>query len=144
MDNTDKQILAVLQHDGRITNIELAKRVGLTHSACARRIQRLESDGVIRGYKALIDRQAVGLTVHAFIGVTCSPDTDFRDAARRLSKIEHTVSCYVMSGEFDIMLEVLAEDMDSLSLIILDYVLKTQGVRASRSVFVLEDVGMVT
>lgn len=139
MDEFDNRIITALQEDGRITNVDLAKRIGLTHSACARRIQRLESAGVIRGYRAQVDRGSIGKTVRAFVGVIRSPNADWRELAERLSKIDHVIGCYVMSGEIDILLEILAKDMAEFSTAILDEVLSTPGVTASRSSFVFQE-----
>ena len=89
IDALDRRIVEVLQRDGRASNVEVARQVGLSHSACSRRIARLERDGVIRGYRALTDRFALGMSVRAFCGVVREPDVGWEDLAQRLGIARH-------------------------------------------------------
>ena len=140
LDDTDLKILAALQENGRLSNIEVAELVGLSHSSCSRRIARLERDGVILGYRALTDRQLMGFTVRAYCGVIREPDTGWKEVARQLAKIEGVVSVSAVSGDVDLMLEIVARDMQHYSLVVLHRLSKIKGVSATRSSFVLEEV----
>lgn len=140
LDDIDRRILGALQENGRLSNVDVAERVGLSHSSCSRRIARLERDGVILGYRALTDRQKTGLTVRAYCGVLRDADTGWEELAHKLSYIEGVVSVSAVSGDVDLMLEIVARDMHHYSLVVLHNVSNTKGVSATRSSFVLEEV----
>jgi Lrp/AsnC family leucine-responsive transcriptional regulator len=140
LDDIDLRILAALQENGRLSNIELAERVGLSHSSCSRRITRLERDGVILGYRALTDRQQMGLTVRAYCGVIREPDTGWEEVARELAELDGVVSVSAVSGDVDLMLEIVARDMQHYSTVVLRKLSKIKGVSATRSSFVLEEI----
>ena len=106
LDDIDTRILAALQDNGRLSNIDVAERVGLSHSSCSRRISRLEREGVILGYRALTDRQKMGLSVRAYCGVLRDADTGWEELAGNLAEIEGVVSVSAVSGDVDLMLEV--------------------------------------
>jgi Lrp/AsnC family transcriptional regulator, leucine-responsive regulatory protein len=113
MDSKDRQIIAALQGDGRMSNQSLSERVNLSPSPCLRRLRQLESSGVIRGYTALVDEQACGLTVTAFVRVRLQRhDTPtvagFEAAVARMAPV---LDCYVMTGSADYLLRVLAADL---------------------------------
>jgi len=113
MDEVDRSILAVLAEDGRISNAELATRVGLSPSPCLRRVRRLEETGVIRGYRALIDPAAVGRSLRVFAGVRlvrhARPDVvAFERAVIRLPDVVH---CHHVTGNYDYLLEVEVADL---------------------------------
>ncbi len=140
LDDFDKKIISALQTDGRLTNIEIAEKVNLSHSSCSRRIARLEKEGIIKGYRALTDRQKLGLSVRAFCGVMRDPDVGWKELADNLSELESVVSVFAVSGDVDIMLEIVAEDMEHYSNVVLKDVLDIKGVKATRSSFVLSEV----
>ena len=140
LDDIDLRILAALQENGRLSNIELAERVGLSHSSCSRRITRLERDGVILGYRALTDRQQMGLTVRAYCGVIREPDTGWEELARELAELDGVVGVSAVSGDVDLMLEIIARDMQHYSTVVLRKLSKIKGVSATRSSFVLEEI----
>ena len=109
LDPIDRRILAELQTDGRMTNQELSEAIGLSPSPCLRRVRQLEADNVITGYVALVDPEAVGLGVTAFVRVRLGEQDD-----RHLAIFEETVTqfpevmeCYLMTGESDYQLRVL-------------------------------------
>lgn len=113
MDEIDRSILRVLQADGRLSNAELAARVGLSPSPCLRRVRRLEETGVIRGYRALIDPQAVGRSLRVFAGVRLlrharSEVQAFEQAVVRLSEV---VYCHHVTGNYDYLLQVEVADL---------------------------------
>ena len=140
LDDIDLRILAALQDNGRLSNIEVAERVGLSHSSCSRRIARLERDGVILGYRALTDRQKIGLSVRAYCGILRQPDTGWQELASELAEIEGVVSVFAVSGDVDLMLEIVARDMQHYSMVVLRKLANIKGVSATRSSFVLEEV----
>lgn len=139
MDDFDKKIVAVLQTNGRFTNQEVAQQVGLSHSSCSRRISRLEKEGVIVGYRALTDRHKLGLSVRAFCGVSRHSDIGWDGLAEKLSTLEGVVSVFALSGDVDVMLEIVASDMQSYSQIV-QKINKMSEVNATSSSFVLEEV----
>lgn len=113
MDDVDRAILAVLEEDGRISNAELAGRVGLSPSPCLRRVRRLEQTGVIRGYRALIDPAAVGRSLRVFTGVRLirharADVTAFERSVIRLPEVVHT---YHVTGQYDYLLQVEVADL---------------------------------
>ena len=140
LDRLDARILAELQADGRRPVIELAGRIGLSATPCARRVRQLESAGVIQGYTALIDPGRLGLKVQAFIQVKLERHTDENVAQFRhaLEALEEVVSCYATTGEYDFLLQVIAADLDALSQIVLKRLLKIPSVRDVHSSIVLE------
>ena len=137
LDQFDRQILDALQRNARLSNLELAERIALSHSAISRRIKRLEEAGVIQGYAARIDRAATGESVRAFVGVARQPNVPAKEVAKALAKIAGVVCCWIISGDFDVMVEVAARDMAAFSAIMLDHVQSARGVAATRSMLVL-------
>lgn len=140
LDEHDRLIIAALQENGRLSNIDIAARVNLSHSSCSRRIARLEREGVIVGYRALTDRLKLGLSVRAYCGVIRDPGVGWQELAHDLADIEGVVSVFAVSGDVDLMLEIVARDMQHYSQVVLKDVFNTKGVTATRSSFVLEEV----
>ena len=140
LDNFDREIIAALQANGRSTNLDVAALVGLSHSSCSRRIARLEREGVIVGYRALTDRMKLGLSVRAHCSVLRNSEVGWEELAGKLSKIDGVVSVFAVSGEVDLMLEIVARDMQHYSHVVLKDVANTEGVNATRSLFILEEV----
>ncbi|ACS79344.1 MULTISPECIES: Lrp/AsnC family transcriptional regulator [Maridesulfovibrio] len=140
LDDVDRQIVAALQENGRISNKEVAELVNLTHSSCSRRIARLEKEGIIVGYRALTDRLKLGYSVRAYCGVFRDASVGWAELAEELAKIEGVVSVYAVSGNVDIMVEIVARDMQHYSSVVMKEFANTKGVSATRSTFVLEEV----
>lgn len=117
LDKFDLTILDELQRDGRLTNAELAQRVGLSAAPCWRRVRALEEAGYIRGYHADIDRQKIGLGVLAFVRLDA--DRNSGDVTRELEeairKIPEVISCHYISGAGTFELQVVAQDLDTFS-----------------------------
>ena len=113
LDKLDRELLRLLQNDGRLTNAELAQRIGLSPSACFRRLQRLEQAGVIAGYAALLDGAAIGRPTTVFIEVTLdSQGSAALDAFERaVAACPDVLECHLMSGDFDYLLRVAVADM---------------------------------
>jgi DNA-binding Lrp family transcriptional regulator len=115
LDRTDRAILRELQADGRITNVELSSRVGLTAPPCLRRVRALEEAGVIRGYHAAIDRMAVGwaVLVFAMVSLRSQADPDLRAFEAHARALPQVRECHMLNGEVDFLLKVTAPDLPS-------------------------------
>jgi len=113
MDDVDRSILAVLDKDGRISNAELAQRVGLSPSPCLRRVRRLERTGVIRGYRAVIDPAAIGRSLRVLVGVRIvrHARTDVVAFERAVIKLPEVRYTYHVAGNYDYILQVEVADL---------------------------------
>jgi Lrp/AsnC family transcriptional regulator, leucine-responsive regulatory protein len=113
VDEVDRSILAVLEQHGRISNNELAARVGLSPSPCLRRVRQLEESGVIRGYRALIDPAAIGRSLRVFAGVRLVRHTraDVIAFEREVTRLPAVVACHHITGGFDYLLHVEVADL---------------------------------
>ncbi len=142
IDRTDRRILEELQRDGRITNAELADRVQLSASACLRRVQRLETSGVIAGYAARVDPQAVGLGLQAFVRVQLKQhDAETIERFVRLvNGWDEVAACHALTGDMDYLLHIHVADLEHFSHFLLDQLLNTAGVADVNSSFVLRTV----
>jgi Lrp/AsnC family leucine-responsive transcriptional regulator len=135
MDSIDLAILGELQRDGRITNAELAERVHLSPSPCLRRLKRLEEDGTIRGYRAVLDRRKVGLDLTVFTEIKTrnhKPEKahDFENAVVEVGEI---VSCHVVAGTADYVLEIAVADLAAYEQLFLNTLLALPGLSDSRT-----------
>lgn len=142
LDRTDLLLLAELQRDGRVANAELAERVHLSASACLRRVQRLERDGVIAGYRAELDPERLGLGLQAFVRVQLRQhDAQSVEAfARSVDEWDEVVACNALTGDMDYLLQVVVRDLDHFSRFLLDKLLGQSGVEDVNSSFVLRRV----
>lgn len=115
MDEVDRSILAVLERDGRISNSELAARVGLSPSPCLRRVRHLEETGMIRGYRALIDPAAIGRSLRVFAGVRLMRHAraDVVAFERGITQLSEVVACHHITGNFDYLLHVEVADLSA-------------------------------
>ncbi|MGB8327669.1 MAG: Lrp/AsnC family transcriptional regulator [Steroidobacteraceae bacterium] len=140
LDRLDIRILTELQQDGRSPVVDLAARIGLSGTPCARRVRQLERGGVIQGYTAIVDPARLGLKVQAFVQVKLERHTDENIAQfrRELGALEEVVSCFATTGEYDFLLHVLATDLDALGHIVLQKLLKIPSVRDVHSSIVLD------
>jgi len=146
LDRTDLRILEVLQHDGRISNQELAERVSLSPSPCLRRLRRLEELGVIRQYVALVDPQRIGLGLLAYVTVKLEkrgkmPMDEFR---ARVQTWPEVLACYAMTGDMDYLLRVHVEDLEHFSRLVMNQLLKQPGVVDVKSSFALDRIKETT
>lgn len=116
LDATDWKILRELQRDGRLTNVELASRVGLSPPPCLRRVQALERAGVITGYRALLDAAGLGfeVTLFAFVGLKSQTEAELRAFTERVARWPLVREAYAISGEADFLLKLVARDLPSL------------------------------
>jgi Lrp/AsnC family leucine-responsive transcriptional regulator len=145
LDRTDIRILEQLQRDGRLSHVELAERVGLSPTPCARRVRRLEQQGIIQGYAAILDPKRIGQNVLAYVQIKLERHTDdvIERFRRTLEERPEVVSAHAMTGEMDFLLEVVVPDLDSLGRFTLRQLLKLPGVRDVRSSLVLETLKTV-
>lgn len=142
LDRTDLRILAVLQGEGRITNAELAERVSLSSSACLRRLQRLEAEGILTGYSAQVDPQAVGLGLQAFVRVRLSKHESaaVERFAEQVNGWDEVVACFALTGDMDYLMHIYVTDLEHFSRFVLDRLLNAAGVADVNSSFVLRTV----
>lgn len=115
MDRTDRQIIRALQKDGRMTNQDLADKVGLSPSPCLRRLRAMEKANIIQGYSVDVDRKAYGLPVTVFVRVKLEKHTEavVSNFEKRIRKIDNIIECHVMTGLSDYLLKVVIEDLAS-------------------------------
>ncbi len=139
MDTLDARILSALQRNGRQTVTELATEVGLSPTPCARRLARLEADGVIEGYSARIDQTRIGLPVSVFIQVELeSQSKDAVDAFERAVRgFERVMECHLMTGSRDILMRVVAADLTDFDRFLEEKLMRVPGIRSTRSSFAL-------
>lgn len=140
LDELDRRLLGELAHNGRLGNTDLAARLPLSHSAISRRISRMEREGAIRGYGAEIDPAALGLTIRAFIGVRRDPSVPADALSQALRRVPEVASCWIVTGEHDLLLDLRTQDMNAFSDTLLNRIQKVPGVVATVSTFVLADV----
>jgi DNA-binding Lrp family transcriptional regulator len=142
MDKFDWAILNELQRNGRLTNAELAQRVGLSAAPCWRRVRALEDSGVIKGYRAEIDRQKVGLDVFAFVRLDAERNRG--DVTRQLEeailKIPEVISCHYISGTGTFELQVVCRDLNAFSVFARDVLLNLPNVKDLHTSFSLGEV----
>lgn len=146
LDKTDSRILRELQRDARQTNQELAKKVGLSPAPCWRRLRRLEEEGVITQYSAILDANSVGFTLIAYSHVSLDnhhPDSVkmFADMVRERPEV---LECFMMSGEYDYLLKVVARSMEDFQKFLTKHLLQNSLVRSVNTSFVLQGMKFTT
>jgi Lrp/AsnC family leucine-responsive transcriptional regulator len=142
LDAFDRKILAALQRDGRLSNVQLAEEIGLSPSPCLRRVRMLEEAGVIRGYQAILDRDEVGLGMTIFVGIKVERHTDERAEAFRqaVTALPEVISAFLVSGESDFLLQVVVSDLRAYDRFVTGKLLKLPGVSDIRSNFAINTV----
>ena len=142
LDRTDLRLLALLQRAGRASNADLAAQVNLSPSACLRRIQRLEANGVVAGYAARLDPQALGLGLQAFVRVQLEKhgQAGIDRFAAAVQGWDEVVACHALTGDMDYLLHVVVQDLAHFSSFLLDRLLDAAGVADVNSSFVLRTV----
>lgn len=142
LDRIDYRILHFLQNDARMTNLELAEAIGLSPSPCLRRVKALERAGVIRRYVGIVDANAVGLPVNAFVSV--SLDSQEKKALERFQRaIEgypEVMECYLMTGTSDYLLRVVLPDLESYERFLMDKLTKIPVIANIQTSFALKPV----
>ncbi|MBH1964434.1 MAG: Lrp/AsnC family transcriptional regulator [Comamonadaceae bacterium] len=142
MDKVDKSILRELQSDSSVSNVELARRVGLSPSPCLARVKALEARGVIRQYVALTDASKLGLGLNVFINISLR--TQSKDALarfeQRIAEQDEVMECYLMTGDSDYLIRVVVADISALERFILDQLTPIADIEKIRSGFALKQV----
>ena len=143
LDRYDRQILEHLQKDGRISNQDLADRIGLSPSPCLRRVRALEEAGIVKGYRALLDAKALGYSLMALIYISMDKHTPerFEHFEKEISEISEILECLLVTGQdADYQLKVVVRDMDAFQELLLNRITRIQGVTGVHSSFVLRRV----
>jgi Lrp/AsnC family transcriptional regulator, leucine-responsive regulatory protein len=143
LDRYDRMILETLQGDGKISNQDLADRVGLSPSPCLRRVRALEESGLIVGYRALLDAKKLGLTLMALIGISMDQHTPerFTNFETEIAKIPEVLECLLITGQqSDYQLKVVVHDMDAYQNLLLNKITRIPGVSGVHTSFVLRQV----
>lgn len=143
LDRYDLQILNALQQDGRISNQDLADRIGLSPSPCLRRMRTLEEAGLISGYRALLDAKKLGLSLMALIHISMDQHTPerFNNFEAEIAEISEILECLLITGQAaDYQLKVVVKDMDAYQDLLLNRITRIKGVTGVHSSFVLRKV----
>ena len=142
MDATDRKMLAVLQEEGRISNAALAERLHLSPSPCLRRLRALEQEGVIAGYRAVLDRDKLGIPMTVFVELKVDGHSDRSAAAisKAVNATPEIVSAHIVSGSADFLLEVVVADLAAYERLMFETLLRLPNVSDVRSNFALRIV----
>ena len=142
LDPTDLRLLDHLQTDARITNVALAESASLSPAPCLRRVRDLEAAGVIRGYATLLDPEALGLHVSAFIQISLEKQVvnALRNFEETIAGYPEVMECYLMTGDSDYLLRVVAHDLKGLQSLIVDRLARLPNVANIRSSIALKQV----
>jgi Lrp/AsnC family leucine-responsive transcriptional regulator len=146
LDRIDRKILLELQHDGRLANVELARRVGLSPTPCLERVRKLEAEGVILGYSAQINPHKVGAALLVYVEITLSKTSpeDFDEFSKAVEKLEEIQECHLVSGSFDFLLKTRVANMAAYRELLGETLLRLPSVRESRTYVVMEEVKQTT
>jgi len=143
LDRYDRKILSVLQQEGRISNQDLAERIGLSPSPCLRRVRALEDAGIIAGYRAHLDAVRLGLSLMALIHISMDRHTPERFAGfeAKVSELPDVLECLLITGqEADYQLKVVVKDMQAYQELLLNRITRIEGVSGVHSSFVMRRV----
>lgn len=142
IDRIDRNILSELQKNGRLSNVELAKRVGLSPTPCLERVKRLETDGYIVGYRAILEPSLLDAALLVIVEITLektSPDV-FDDFSKAVQDLDVIQECHLVSGDFDFLLKTRVKDMAAYRELLGDTLLRLPAVSESRTYVVMEEV----
>lgn len=140
LDRTDRKILTLMQDNGRISNLELAERIGLSATPCSRRVKRLEESGVIRKHVTLLDAEQLGLRIKAIVGVSMDKHTPerFDNFAAQIQQFPEVIECSIVTGqEADFLVTAMLPDMSFYEEFLLGRLTRIEGVTGVHSSFVL-------
>ncbi|MDN2663396.1 leucine-responsive transcriptional regulator Lrp [Psychromonas sp. 14N.309.X.WAT.B.A12] len=146
LDRIDRNILRELQKNGRISNVELSQKIGLSPTPCLERVKRLEKQKVIQSYTALLDPEHLGASLLVYIELTLkrsSPDVfeRFNEAAKQLDSI---LECHLVSGDFDYLLKTRVADMSAYRKVLSETLLSLPNIKSSKTYVVMEEVKYLT
>jgi Lrp/AsnC family leucine-responsive transcriptional regulator len=142
IDDIDRRIIAAVQDDGKITTHELAERVGLSPSPCARRVRMLEEAGVIKGYTAIIDQKKVGLPISAFASIKLERqrEEDLDRFSQAVTRWPEVVDCYLMTGQRDYLMRIVVRDLEAYEQFLKEKLTRLDGVGSIETSFALAQV----
>jgi Lrp/AsnC family leucine-responsive transcriptional regulator len=140
LDAKDRNILSLIQRDGKMSQALIAQRVGLSTAAVNERLKKLDQSGVIRRFTALVDPRAVGVQVTAFIEVFIEHPRYEEPFIQRILELDEVQECHHITGEFSVLLKVRVRDMESLQRLVISQLNGAEGVRQTRTVMVLSTV----
>ena len=142
LDAIDHSIIEALQEDGRVTNADLAERIGLSASACHRRVRRLETEGVIERYAAMVNRQLVGRGVSVFVEISLESQREelLDEFEAAVLEVAHVQSCHLMAGMADYLVHVTCKDVADYETIHRESIAVLPGVTRVRSNFAIRNV----
>ena len=142
LDKIDRRILAILQEDARTTNVKLASRVNLSPTPCLERVRRLEREGYIRGYRAILSPQHLDASLLVFVEIKLTHTSPhvFRDFRRAVVEQPEVLDCHLVSGNFDYLIKARVADMTAYRELLGETLLQMPGVSGSRSYVVMEEV----
>ena len=142
LDEIDCRILEELQRNSKLTNVELAAKVGLSASPCLARVRELERDGILRGYVALVSADALGLKINVFIQITLEKQTEkaLEIFESRIRAFPEVMECYLMTGDSDYLVRLVVPDVQALQDFIVQNLTTIPGVANIRSSFALKQV----
>ncbi len=142
MDYIEYKILNSLQKNARLTNLELAKQVGLSASPCLRRVKSLEENGVISGYSAIINQNKVNLSVNVFVQVSLETQSEDRLQVfeEKIMEYKEVMEAYLMTGEADYLLRIVVKDLQAYEKFLKNNLTKIKGIASIRSYFSLKQV----
>ncbi len=140
LDAIDRRILAELQADGRLSNVDLAEKIGLSPSPCLRRVNRLEREGYVEGYRAMLGRRRIGLGLTVFVGVKIDGHADDRATTfeQEVVGCPEVVSCHMVAGDADYLLEVTVSDLDAYQRFLVGKLLNLPLVREVKSTIAIQ------
>jgi Lrp/AsnC family leucine-responsive transcriptional regulator len=138
----DRKIIGALQENGKTTVHELAEKVGLSPSPCARRVRLLEQNGVIKGYSAIVDQKKLGLPLNAFASIKLERqrEEDLGRFSKAVARWAEVVDCYLMTGQRDYLLRIVAQDLEAYEQFLKDKLTRLDGVASIETSFALKQI----
>ena len=146
MDETDRRLLRLLQRDGRITNVELARQANLSQAATHDRVRRLQAEGVIEGYAVKLNPAKLDRALLMFVEITLDRTSDaiFEDFAAAVRRVPEVMECHMVAGGFDYLIKVRARDMEAYRVFLGVTLVGLPGVRQTHTYAVMEEVKNTT
>ncbi len=142
LDTVDRRLLDALQEDARISNTDLAKKIGLSPSPCWRRVRNLERKGVVRRYVTLLNPDAIGLPINVFATVALEKQVEsaLENFESLITQYPEVMECYLMTGEFDYLLRIVVPDLNAYERFLMDHLTRIEGIASIKSSISLKQV----
>jgi Lrp/AsnC family transcriptional regulator, leucine-responsive regulatory protein len=142
LDRTDRRILALLQAEGRISTVELSERIGLSPTSTSERFKRLQREGVVKGFRAILDPRRLGLELLVFVEVSLDKTTPdaFQKFAEAVRRAPEVLECHMVAGGFDYLVKTRVADMGAYRRFLGEILLALPGVKETRTYAVMEEV----